>query len=120
MQGVDIAYLVSRIIELNEIEKTEYISEMAEATIRMVTDSIHAFINKDLELAHKVIEYDDVVDDYFDKVKNGLITLLKEGTTNGEQVIDYLMIAKYLERIGDHSENIAKWVVFSITGVHEE
>jgi len=100
------------------IKKLEHIPQMAEATIKMVSKSIDAFVKKDLELAKAVIEYDDVVDALFVTVKRELIELIQADSANGEQALDLLMIAKYFERIGDHATNIAEWVVFSITGVH--
>lgn len=92
---------------------------MAEATIKMVTDSIDAYVKQDLELAKSVSDYDDVVDDAFDRVKQTLIRMITENTTDGEYALDLLMIAKYFERIGDHAVNIAEWVEFSVTGVHK-
>ena len=91
---------------------------MAKATIKMVRDSVDAFVRKDLELVKTVIDYDDEVDGLFHIVKNELIELIRESVENGEQAVDLLMIAKYLERIGDHAENIAEWVYYSITGEH--
>ena len=84
----------------------------------MVTESIDAFVKKDLQLAEDVIEYDDVVDDLFNKVKKDTVTFIASEASQGEQAVDIIMIAKYLERIGDHATNIAEWVVFSITGNH--
>ncbi len=92
---------------------------MAEATIKMVTDSIDAYIKQDLQLAKSVSDYDDVVDDAFDRVKQTLIRMITENTADGEYALDLLMIAKYFERIGDHAVNIAEWVEFSVTGVHK-
>ena len=80
--------------------------------------SIDSFIAKDIELAKKVIKHDDIVDDLFNVIKKELIELIREDVKNGEQAIDFLMITKYFERIGDHAQNIAEWVLFSITGVH--
>ncbi len=100
-------------------EECHGIRKMAEATIKMVTDSIDAYVKQDLKLAESVSEYDDVVDDCFDKVKNTLIEMISENTANGEYAIDLIMIAKYFERIGDHATNIAEWVEFSVTGVHK-
>ena len=99
-------------------DDTLHICQMAEATIKMVTESIDAFVRQDPVLARDIIEYDDVVDDLFDKVKQELIAYISEGG-NGEYAVDLLMIAKYFERIGDHAVNIAEWVEFSITGVHK-
>ena len=96
------------------------IEEMAKATSKMVTDSVDAYVRKDLQAAQVVIAYDDVVDRLFSQVKKELIRLLSRSGESGEWVIDLLMIAKYFERIGDHATNIAEWVEFSITGVHPE
>ena len=96
------------------------IDKMAAATIKMVTDSVSAFVRKDTELAECVIAYDDVVDDFFEKVKNDLITMITQNPQDGEYALDLLMIAKYFERIGDHAVNIAEWVVFAVTGIHKE
>ncbi len=95
------------------------IRKMAEATIKMVTDSVDAFVKQDLTLARSVLDYDDVVDDYFDRIKLSLIQMILENPTDGEYAVDLLMIAKYFERIGDHATNIAEWVEFSVTGVHK-
>ena len=86
----------------------------------MVTDSVESFVKKDLSLARAVMEYDDKVDNLFDCVKDELVRLISEDRANGEFCIDLLMIAKYLERIGDHAVNIAEWVEYSITGSHEK
>ena len=91
----------------------------AQATIKMVTDSLDAFVRRDLTLAWSVIEYDDVVDDLFTECKKDLIAEVAQNPKDGERVLDILMIAKYLERIGDHATNIAEWVEFSITGTHK-
>ena len=91
---------------------------MESSTIKMVTDSVDAYVKKDLDLAKSVIEYDDVVDDCFCRVKNSLIKTIAETPNDGEYALDLLMIAKYFERIGDHATNIAEWVQFSILGHH--
>ena len=101
-------------------EECAEIREMAEATIKMVTDSIDAYVKQDLKLARSVYDHDDVVDTCFDKVKSKLISMIAQNTDNGEYAIDLLMIAKYFERIGDHAVNIAEWVEFSVTGEHKE
>lgn len=101
------------------IKKLIDIPKMGEATIKMLNESIDAFVKKDLELAYSVINYDDVVDDLFMIVRNDLIELIRQDAENGEQAIDLIMIAKYFERIGDHAVNIAEWVVFMLTGKHK-
>jgi phosphate transport system protein len=95
------------------------ISEMARTTIGMVNDSIDAFVKKDETLAHAVIDRDDIVDKIFCDVKNELIKAVRADSDSGEEAFDLLQVAKYYERIGDHAENTAEWVIFSITGVHK-
>ena len=92
---------------------------MAEATCKMVTDSIDAYVRQDVKLAKSVLERDDIVDDAFKKMKDTLIKMITDNNADGEYAIDLLMIAKYFERIGDHATNIAEWVEFSVTGVHK-
>jgi phosphate transport system protein len=111
---------ISNIASKSGIESKTHIAEMAKATIKMVTDSVESFVKNDMKLAKSVIEYDDVVDELFDKVKNELIDAILGGNHNIEALIDLLMIAKYFERIGDHAENIAEWVIYSITGEHAD
>ena len=86
----------------------------------MVTDSIEAYVKKDLVLAESVIATDDIVDNLYLEVKKSLIELIHEDVKKGELAFDLLQIAKYYERIGDHAENIAEWVIFSITGMHKK
>lgn len=118
-QSADIAEIVT-MANISSKEDTKIIHEMSVAVIKMVTDSIDAFVKKDAEMARAVIEYDDVVDAFFDRIKRLLIELLGKPGADSEYGIDILMIAKYFERIGDHACNIAKWVLFSITGVIDE
>lgn len=114
-QSADIAEIVT-LANIKETDDTEDIHDMAEAAIKMVTDSIDAFVKKDADTARAVIDYDDVVDGFFDKVKKMIILHFSSPDCDSEYAIDMLMIAKYLERIGDHAVNIANWVLFSITG----
>ena len=118
-QASDIAEIIN-FLDGRSIEECEYIGEMAKAAIRMVTDSVDAYVKQDVDAAHRVIAGDDVVDDYFDKVKTSLISLIAHNPDEGRYALDLLMIAKYFERIGDHAVNIAEWVVFSVTGIHDE
>jgi len=117
-QASDISEITIRLAGQEYIKKLIHIPQMAEATIKMVKDSVDAYVNKDLELVKAVIKYDDVVDDLFNIVKNELIELIRENVAYGEQAVDLIMIAKYFERIGDHAQNIAEWVYYSITGEH--
>ncbi len=111
----DIAEIVT-MENITASDNTEHIQNMARATIKMVTDSIDAFVKRDIDLANAVIAYDDVVDGFFDEIKTDLIGQFGSPESNGEKVLDLLMIAKYFERMGDHAAEIAKWVLFSITG----
>ena len=116
-QAEDIAEIVIS-GQVNEGE--ELLRDMAASTIKMVTESVDAFVKHDIMLAEKVVAYDDVVDNYFEQVKDELIARIAENPDDGEYALDLLMIAKYFERIGDHAVNIAEWVMFSVTGVHKE
>lgn len=101
-------------------EECKEIRKMAETAIKMVNDSVDAYVNTDLELARSVYAFDDIVDDCFLKTKNKLIDMIANNKTDGEYPLDLLMISKYFERIGDHAVNIAEWVEYSITGIHKD
>jgi phosphate transport system protein len=118
-QATDISQITIYLSKEPYIKKLVHLPQMAEATIKMVTDSINAFVNKDLELAKSIHDQDDVVDDLFRTIKSELIDLIHENISNGQQALDLLMIAKYFERIGDHAVNIGEWVTFSLTGQHK-
>ena len=92
--------------------------EIAKAAIKMVTESADAYVRRDTGLAQQVIAEDDIVDEYFDRIKE-LIAQIAQNPASGERAIDLLMIAKYFERIGDHAVNIAEWAIFSVTGIHK-
>lgn len=117
-QAADICEIVV-LLEPGAAQKTPmHITQMARATIHMVTDSLDAFVRRDEALAHAVIQEDDEVDALFSATRTDLIERIRAERESAEEAIDLMMIAKYLERIGDHATNIAEWVVYSITGVH--
>lgn len=117
-QTADIADIVMA-TQFEENQSLADIRLMAEAAAKMVRDSVAAYVQKNLELARRVMCADDTVDAMFDKIKQELVDFIsKRESTNADQAIDLIMIAKYLERIGDHATNIAEWVEFSITGTH--
>ena len=116
-QAADIAEL-TRFAQLPEGSGRVHIAEMARAVIRMVTDSVDSFVKRDLELARAVRAQDDQVDDLFNQIKAELIALIASDAASGELWLDLIMVAKYLERIGDHATNVAEWVEYGITGVH--
>ncbi len=92
-QAADISE-ITMLANIKSAENTKYILDMAKATIKMVTDSIDAFVRQDLKLARAVIEYDDVVDELFNEVKKELIRIISEDSENAEFAIDMIMIAK--------------------------
>ena len=117
-QTSDIAEIVIS-TRRNTPTQLKKLNEMSVAASKMVRDSVTAYVEKDLELARKVMLEDDTVDQYFDEIREELIAFIKEEQGNkGKEIFDLIMIAKYLERIGDHATNIAEWVEFSITGSH--
>lgn len=118
-QASDISEIAIYLADKPYIKKIEHLPQMAAVTIEMVTKSVDAFVKKDIDLIREVVKMDDIVDGLFDTIKNELIELISKAPETGEQALDFLMIAKYFERIGDHAENIAEWVEFSISGVHK-
>ena len=116
-QAADIAEICQYIKE-RDISSKIHILDMAEATKKMVTGSIDSFVKRDLEMAKAVIDYDDVVDDLFNKVRFELIGLISQSAEKAALCMDLLMIAKYYERLGDHATNIAEWVVYALTGTY--
>ena len=118
-QAEDIAEII-KFLNGRTVENGALIREMASAAIKMVTESVDAFVKHDIMLAEKVVSDDDIVDRYFDQVKQKLIERIAQQPADGEYALDLLMIAKYFERIGDHAVNLAEWVIFSVTGVHKD
>ena len=118
-QAEDIAEIIGYLNGEN-LNGSVPVQEMAQAAIKMVTESVDAYVNKDVALAEKVLKEDDIIDEYFMESKRRLIKMVADNPENGEYALDLLMVAKYFERIGDHATNIAEWVIFSVTGVHEE
>ena len=117
-QAADIAE-ITRFTVTSPVTSRVPIAEMARCAIGMVTDSIDSYVRKNLDLAQSVVRKDDEMDEMFLNVKSDLIRHIGQGD-DGEVCIDLLMIAKYLERIGDHAVNIAQWVEYSLTGQHSD
>ena len=118
-QAADISGIVCYIADQPYIKELVHLPQMGKNAIAMVKGSLDAYVNKDLELARKVMDMDDAIDDLFDIVKNELIEHIRSDASSGSQAIDLLMIAKYYERIGDHAQNIAEWVEYALTGKHK-
>ncbi|WP_293651019.1 phosphate signaling complex protein PhoU [Streptococcus sp. UBA632] len=101
---------------IHQGQELKHLQTMVSHVVDMVTNSIDAFVHDDEELANQVIQNDNTIDAEFDTIKMDLMAYFAGEEVDGEHAIDVLMVAKYLERIGDHTVNIAKWVIFSITG----
>ncbi|MBF0818051.1 phosphate signaling complex protein PhoU [Streptococcus acidominimus] len=114
-QSSEVADLISH-NTIHLVDEIPLVKKMAEQVSQMVVGSLDAFVKESDALAQEVIAKDDTVDQYFGTIKEKLASYLGKQSVNGDQAIDLLMIAKYLERIGDHAVNIAKWVQFAITG----
>ena len=119
-QAADIGDLVSPMQGETYIKKLTHITAMGDLALKMVRDSVNSFINNDEPLADEVIRLDDEMDELFLTVKNELIELIKVDANNGDQAIELMMVAKYLERIGDHAVNVAEWTKYNETGVHQK
>ena len=121
-QAADIAEIVKYMAD-REIPNAQHLKNMSAFAMGMLSSSINAFVEQNADKACKVILDDDVVDSYFDRVKADLIESLTQGesdVSDGQFLLDILMIAKYIERVGDHATNIAEWVVYGLTGAHPE
>lgn len=118
--AVDIAEEVVTFPDEPYIKELADIPEMGEAAIALVHKAVRGFINRDIESARSLAKDDDKIDSLFLKVKRDLLHSIKEKEENADQAIILMMIAKYLERIGDHAVNIGEWVDYGETGTHEE
>ena len=117
-QASDIAE-ISQYLRGDQLKNRVPLQNMAVAVTKMVTESVDSFVHRDLKLAQEVIEYDDVADSLFLDIKSGLVRMISADSSCGEAALDLLMIAKYLERIGDHATNIAEWVGYAVTGEYK-
>lgn len=117
-QASDIAELSLQLGDVSDIDEISLIQKMANETMMMVVRGTEAYVTKDLDVAHNIIDNDDVVDDLFDQIKMALVKRIQDNHVKSFEAADLLMVAKYFERIGDHATNIAEWVIYSITGKH--
>ena len=117
--AADISELTIAIAKVPYRLRGENIKRMAAETMVMLVDAVDSYVNKDMNKAHAVIAHDDIVDDYFVKVKADLIEVIRENPEYGEYAADLLLVNKYLERIGDHATNIAEWVIFALNNKGE-
>lgn len=112
----DIGELAMRFENTDIFRYSLHLAAMVDATKEQLHAAMECFINRDMELAKEVIEGDDLIDDLFNKVKDDIIGFLRSGEFLSDECIDIMMIAKYLEKIGDHANNIAEWECFQETG----
>ena len=119
-QAADIGELVYSMPGEKYIKELTHTKAMGNLAVKMVRESVNSFINNDDRLADEVIALDDQMDELFDTVKTELIELIKKDGNNGDQGIELMMVAKYLERIGDHAVNVAEWTKYNETGVHQK
>lgn len=117
-QAADISDISLQFGEEKFIKEPEHITQMATLAIGMVKDGVQSYINRDLATARGLDKRDDRVDELFETIKKDLIALIRQNPDNADQAILFMMIAKYLERIGDHAVNIGEWVEYAVTGYH--
>lgn len=110
----DISQYILRLAEKDTVPMPENFMAMLKVMRQMVYDSITAISENDVELAQKVMTTDDEVDSYFRQMRQDLTSLMQQYPQLVPQYVDYLMIAKYVERIADHATNIAQWVLFVV------
>lgn len=115
-QARDIAEVTKNLNHKYDFEDIDGIEKMADATTKIVKESVDSFVNKDLEAAKIIREKDDIVDDLFVELRNKLTKHIEKGHPDAENIVDLIIIIKYLERIADHAVNISEWVIFSIEG----
>ncbi len=118
-QASDIAEIITMPVEGELVEMPGELTRMGEEAARMVRRAIDAYVQRDVHLAHEVIQADDIVDDLFVQVRRDLIPMMRQYPDASMQLLDVQMIAKYLERIGDHAVNIAEWVEYAVTGIYK-
>jgi len=119
-QARDIAEITMQFRDEEYIKKLVHIPQMAVIVTQMVKDGVQSYINRDVELARSLDRTDDKVDELFNVVMSDLIDLIKKNPENAEQAVLFIMINKYLERIGDHAVNIGEWVEYAVTGNHPQ
>ncbi len=117
--AADISKLTVFMEKTSKPLKAKYTPLMVDVCEEMIRLALDSFVNRDTRMAHEVIEKDDLVDEYFIEIKNQVASAIRETRIDADYAIYLMMVAKYIERIGDHAVNLAEWVIFSITGEHE-
>lgn len=119
-QAADIAGIVPKIGDDKIGCENTHLPEMGRLAVSMVRDSVNSFIRQDVALAEKTIKADDIMDAKFEEVKQELIREIKTNSAIADDAIMFLMIVKYLERIGDHAVNVCEWTDYKTSGVHKK
>lgn len=112
----DISNFTLKLVSHTYIKPLEDLPAMAKIVKDMVRLTVDCFIEQDVIKARHVCKNDDIVDQYFERIELDVKSLMKENLENSEQLIDFLMIAKYFERMADHATNVAEWVIYLVDG----
>lgn len=112
----DICEYVIKLAKIEPLKKLDHIPAMAEAVNQMISDTIDAYVRKDLELAKEIIKRDDVIDQHFYDLVDELVDIMEKDSSKARACTNYMFISKYLERMADHATNIAEWIVYFVTG----
>lgn len=115
-QTVDIAEIALDKTDEEQTKLTPILDEMADKALQITIDAVNAYMHNDLELVNKVTESDDIIDGLYSEIKQDIVSGVKKDTVGAETAVESLLKAKYLEKIGDHAENIVNWVNYAITG----
>ena len=119
-QAADIGEIVRRYPDIRLFKEPEYIARMGDLAVAMIHQSVEAFLNESVGGADMVIHADDEMDSLFNQTKQDLIDSMVKDSTLADQAIELLMVAKYLEKIGDYAVNVSEWAKYLVTGVHKE
>ena len=119
-QAADIGEIVRSYPDLKLFKEPEYIARMGDLAVAMIHQSVEAFLNESVGGADMVIHADDEMDSLFNQTKQDLIDSMVKDSTLADQAIELLMVAKYLEKIGDYAVNVSEWAKYLVTGVHKE
>ncbi|HIS27083.1 MAG TPA: phosphate signaling complex protein PhoU [Candidatus Pullilachnospira intestinigallinarum] len=112
----DIAEYIIKLSQGDQVKLPVNFDNMFRLVIKMLDATVKAFIDLDTEAALKAAGKDDIQDDYFETTVEELVSLMKEDPAHIAQYVDYLMIAKYLERMSDHTTNLAEWIAYIAKG----
>ncbi|MBO5283689.1 MAG: phosphate signaling complex protein PhoU [Lachnospiraceae bacterium] len=113
----DMAELFLRMPQPLDLQRWQpLIGFMMQETKEMLHGAVECFVNSDQQQAQEVIDHDDVIDEAFNRMKEEMMEAIRSGDVDADKSVDMLMIAKYLEKIGDHAVNIGKWAIFQTTG----